>query len=130
MVGFLAAGPADEAALSPDEEAPPSGAAAITDLLVEPRWGRRGHGSRLLSAGVAHWLGDGFSTALAWAYQDDVATVKFLTSAGWAPDGATRALDVSDLLVPQLRLHVQLAERLQLAEQPAEADGEPGPADY
>ena len=28
----------------------PAGTAAITDLLVEPRWGRRGHGSRLLAA--------------------------------------------------------------------------------
>jgi GNAT superfamily N-acetyltransferase len=127
VVGFLAAGPADEAALSAEEAqaladrddevgddlpAFPPEVASVTDLLVEPRWGRRGHGSRLLAAGVAHWLDDGFTTALAWAYQDDVATVKFLSSAGWAPDGATRALDVSDLLVPQLRLHVQLAERL------------------
>jgi ribosomal protein S18 acetylase RimI-like enzyme len=122
MVGFLAAGPADETAQSAEEAQAPAGrdddrpafppdVASVTDLLVEPRWGRRGHGSRLLAAGVAHWLDDGFTAALAWAYQDDVATVKFLTSAGWAPDGATRALDVSDLLVPQLRLHVLLPER-------------------
>ena len=135
VVGFLAAGPADEAALSaeeaealagPDDDRPafPPEVASVTDLLVEPRWGRRGHGSRLLSAGVAHWLDDGFTTALAWAYQDDVATLKFLTSAGWAPDGAARALDVSDMLVPQLRLHVWLTQQL------AEADGQPGPADH
>jgi GNAT superfamily N-acetyltransferase len=135
LVGFLAAGPADEAALSAeeaeelagrDDDRPvfPPEVAAVTDLLVEPRWGRRGHGSRLLAAGVAHWLDDGFTTALAWAYQEDVATAKFLTSAGWAPDGSTRALDVSDLLVPQLRLHVKLTEQL------AEADGQPGPADH
>lgn len=132
LVGFLAAGPADEAALSPEEAerasgeaaSPADGVAAITDLLVEPRWGRRGHGSRLLAAGVDLWRADGFGTALAWAYQDDIATVKFLTSAGWAPDGATRALDVSDQLIPQLRLHVSLPQ------QGAEADGEPGPADH
>jgi GNAT superfamily N-acetyltransferase len=123
LVGFLAAGPADEAALAPDEQAPPAGTAAVTDLLVEPRWGRRGHGSRLLAAGVELWRSDGFGTALAWAYQDDTATVKFLTSAGWAPDGAARALDVADLLIPQLRLHVALPEEL------SEADGEPGPVD-
>ena len=34
------------------------------------------------------------------------ATRKFLTSTVWEPDGAARALDVDDMLVPQLRLHV------------------------
>lgn len=132
LVGFLAAGPADEAALAPEEDTPPQDAVAITDLLVEPRWGRRGHGSRLLAAGVDLWREDGFHTALAWAYQDDAAIVKFLGSAGWAPDGATRALDVEDQLVPQLRLHVTLdpAGSLDLPEQFAEADGEPGPLDH
>lgn len=142
LVGFLAAGPADEEALSPEEAAAsdpglPAFApdtVAITDLLVEPRWGRRGHGSRLLAAGVEHWYSDGFDTALAWAYQDDAATVKFLTSAGWAPDGAARALDVDDRLIPQLRLHVAIAEpppgREDSVEELAEADGEPGPVDH
>ncbi len=37
--------------------------------------------------------------------------MKFLTSAGWAPDGAARALDVDDMLVPQLRLHADLGEQ-------------------
>ena len=109
LVGFVAAGPADEAALAPDETPLPGDTAAVTDLLVEPRWGRRGHGSRLLAAAVDHWRADGFATALAWAYQEDVPMRKFLTAAGWAPDGATRALDVDDLLVPQLRLHADLS---------------------
>jgi GNAT superfamily N-acetyltransferase len=82
---------------------------AFTDLLVEPRWGRRGHGSRLLAASVDLWREDGFATAVAWAYDGDPATRKFLGSAGWEPDGAARALDVDDLLVPQLRLHVTLS---------------------
>jgi GNAT superfamily N-acetyltransferase len=107
-VGFLAAGPADEAALAPDEAPLAAGVAAVTDLLVEPRWGRRGHGSRLLSAAVDLWRADGFGTAVAWAYERDPATVNFLTSTGWEPDGARRALDVEDMLVPQLRLHVDL----------------------
>ncbi|MBX6723193.1 MAG: GNAT family N-acetyltransferase [Dactylosporangium sp.] len=108
LVGFAAIGPADDAALAPGEEALPDTVAAVTDLLVEPRWGRRGHGSRLLAASVDLWRTDGFATALAWAYQGDVATRRFLTSAGWRPDGATRALDVDDQLIPQLRLHVDL----------------------
>jgi GNAT superfamily N-acetyltransferase len=108
-IGFLAAGPADEQALAPEEPALPEGYAAVTDFLVEPRWGRRGHGSRLLSAAVDLWREDGFTEAVAWAYEQDTATQKFLTSAGWAPDGAGRALDVDDMLVPQLRLHVALS---------------------
>jgi GNAT superfamily N-acetyltransferase len=112
-VGFVASGDADEAALAPGEDADRLGpgatdVAAITDLLVEPRWGRRGHGSRLLAASVDRWREDGFTTALAWAFEADPATRKFLTSAGWEPDGATRALDVDDFLVPQLRFHAAL----------------------
>ncbi|GIH13694.1 GNAT family N-acetyltransferase [Rugosimonospora africana] len=125
LVGFLAAGPPDEVALAPSEEPGTLGdnVAAITDLLVEPRWGRRGHGSRLLSAAVDLWRPDGFDTAVAWAYQQDKATINFLTSAGWQPDGATRSLDVEDLLVPQARLHVSLIE------ESTEPDGEAGALD-
>jgi GNAT superfamily N-acetyltransferase len=108
-VGFAASGPADEQALAPEE--PPLGddIAAVTDLLVEPRWGRRGHGSRLLAASVDLWREDAFKGAVAWAYDADAAMKKFLTSTGWEFDGASRALDVDDMLVPQLRFHVALS---------------------
>jgi GNAT superfamily N-acetyltransferase len=108
LVGFAASGPADEQAMAPSEAAPDPAVAAVTDLLVEPRWGRRGHGSRLLAATVDGWREDGFVSAVAWAYEADPATRRFLGSAGWEPDGARRALDVDDLLVPQLRLHTRL----------------------
>jgi len=108
LVGFAASGPADEQALAPEEPPLPDTVAAVTDLLVEPRWGRRGHGSRLLAATVDLWREDGFTSAVAWAYDGDKATRSFLTSAGWEPDGAGRALDVEDMLVYQLRLHVDL----------------------
>lgn len=110
LVGFVAAGPADEQAAAPDEPAPPDPAttAAITDLLVSPAWGRRGHGSRLLAACVDQWREQRFTTAVAWAFEEDPATRSFLTSTGWEPDGARRVLDVDDLLVPQLRLHTRL----------------------
>lgn len=112
LVGFTASGPADEQAAAPGETSPPDAehTAAITELLVEPRWGRRGHGSRLLAASVDLWRADGFTTAIAWAYESDPATRGFLASAGWEPDGARRALDVDDLLVPQVRLHTHVAE--------------------
>jgi L-amino acid N-acyltransferase YncA len=75
---------------------------------VEPRWGRRGHGSRLLAATVDLWRADGFKSAVAWVYDADPAMKKFLASTGWEPDGAGRALDVDDMLVPQFRMHVAL----------------------
>ncbi|MFJ8685201.1 GNAT family N-acetyltransferase [Micromonospora wenchangensis] len=108
LVGFAASGPADAEALAPGEPetALGAGVVAVTDLLVEPRWGRRGHGSRLLAAAVDAWRGDGFTHAVAWTFDGDEATRKFLTSTGWEPDGAARALDVDDMLVPQVRLHV------------------------
>ncbi|EEP74036.1 GCN5 N-acetyltransferase [Micromonospora sp. ATCC 39149] len=108
LVGFAASGPADAESLAPNEpaEALGTGVVAVTDLLVEPRWGRRGHGSRLLAASVDLWRSDGFGRAVAWAFDADAATRKFLTGAGWEPDGAARALDVDDMLVNQLRLHV------------------------
>ncbi|MBG0559911.1 GNAT family N-acetyltransferase [Actinoplanes aureus] len=108
VVGFAASGPADELALAPEEQPLPDDVAAVTDLLIEPRWGRRGHGSRLLAAAVDNWRDDGFRTAVAWVYEADDVMRKFLGSTGWEPDGAGRALDVDDLLVPQLRMHVAI----------------------
>jgi GNAT superfamily N-acetyltransferase len=107
-VGFAAGGPPDDQALAPDEEPLADDVAAITDLLIEPRWGRRGHGSRLLAASVDLWREDGFKSAVAWVYDADAAMRKFFTSTGWEPDGVTRALDVDDMLVPQLRMHTRL----------------------
>ena len=40
--------------------------AQIAPLLVEPRWGRRGHGSRLLAAAVDHARADGFTRLITW----------------------------------------------------------------
>ena len=108
VVGFAASGPPDEVALAPDEDHTALGddVVAVTDLLVEPRWGRRGHGSRLLAACVDSWRIDGFTTAVAWTFVDDAVTSGFLESTGWRKDGASRALDVDDLLIPQIRWHV------------------------
>jgi GNAT superfamily N-acetyltransferase len=115
LVGFLALEPSDEEKT----------VAAVTELLVEPRWGRRGHGSRLLAAAVDLWRQDGLDEAQMWIFERDAAMTKFLTSAGWAPSGLYRELDVDDLLVPQVQMHVGLG----LQEIP-EADGEPGTLDH
>ena len=103
LVGFVASTPAEEAL-------DPATTAEVTALLVEPRWGRRGHGARLLAAAVDGWRADGVATAVAWAWEADAATRSFLTSAGWEPDGARRGLDTGSGVQPQLRLHVDVRE--------------------
>lgn len=108
LVGFVAFGPLDEDHMTPGE-APSPNVGGITELLVEPRWGRRGHGSRLLAAAVDHWRDDGVGAAVAWVFDQAPAMGKFLGSAGWALDGNTRALDVEDMLIPQSRYFAALS---------------------
>ena len=98
LVGFAASIPAEEPQ-----------AAELTALLVEPRWGRRGHGSRLVAATAEHWRGDGVHLGLHWAFEKDTVVIGFLESAGWGFDGLGRALDTGPRLVHQRRLHTQLS---------------------
>lgn len=104
LVGFAASGPAS------DEVLDPAATADLMTMLVEPRWGRRGHASRLVAASVEHWRGEGFTTAVAWAWERDPATRSFLTGSGWEPDGATRGLDTGPRVQRQLRFHTDLRE--------------------
>ncbi len=104
LVGFAASGPAS------DEELDPASTAELLTLLVEPRWGRRGHGSRLVAASVQDWRADGASTAVAWVWERDEASRSFLRSAGWAADGAARGLDTGPRVQRQLRFHTDLGE--------------------
>ena len=99
LVGF--------ASSAPDPESPP-GTVEVTALLVEPRWGRRGHASRLLSASVDSWRADGSTTAVCWAWERDAATLAFLTGAGWERDGAVRGLDTGPRVQRQVRLHTDV----------------------
>jgi GNAT superfamily N-acetyltransferase len=102
LVGFAASGPAG------DEDV--EGAVELMTLLVEPRWGRRGHGSRLVAASVEHWRGLGFPTAVTWVWERDPATRGFLTGTGWEPDGVARGLDTGPRVERQLRFHTDLRE--------------------
>jgi GNAT superfamily N-acetyltransferase len=106
-VGFTASSPAEDLET---EDPDPSTTAAFGPLLVEPRWGRRGHASRLLAAAVDHARGDGMTRAIIWIPENDAATRSFLTSAGWAPDGLARALDTGAGELREIRLHVWLTE--------------------
>ena len=106
LVGFAAVGPSDE------EDARP-GDAVIAALLVEPRWGRRGHGSRLLAATVDHLREDGLTRLVAWVPDGDRASALFFSSAGWEQDGTVRTLE-ADIpgggAVRETRWHVSLID--------------------
>jgi GNAT superfamily N-acetyltransferase len=104
-VGFAALGPAED--LEPDDPHQAT-TADLALIVVEPRWGRRGHGSRLLAAAVDHALADGMTRAIAWIPEADTVSREFLISAGWAPDGLARALDTGAGEVRQIRLHTSL----------------------
>jgi ribosomal protein S18 acetylase RimI-like enzyme len=106
-VGFAAVSPADD--LEPGDPEPET-TMSISALVVEPRWGRRGHGSRLLAAAVEHGRADGMTRAIVWIPEQDGASREFYVSAGWAPDGLVRALDTGAGEVREIRLHVALAE--------------------
>ncbi len=102
LVGFLASVPAT------DEDLDAATTAEVATLLVEPRWGRRGHGSRLLAATVDHWRGDGVTLGVHWAFEADTVVTGFLGAAGWGFDGLGRGLDTGPRVVTQRRLHTAL----------------------
>ena len=100
-VGFAAVGPSDE------EDAQP-GDAVVAALLVEPRWGRRGRGSRLLAAAVDHLRADAVTQLIAWVPDGDRASSGFYLSAGWERDGLVRTLEAEGGTVRENRWHAAL----------------------
>jgi GNAT superfamily N-acetyltransferase len=108
VVGFAAFGPAE---LTGGEQPSPEGPTTeVATLLVEPRWGRRGHGSRLLAAVVDLARGAGVARLQTWLLEEDAVSAGFLESAGWARDGWTRLLDTGAAPLRELRWHVLLEE--------------------
>jgi GNAT superfamily N-acetyltransferase len=65
----------------------------IEVLYVLPRWGRRGHGGRLLVGAAAELRRIGATAARWWLPESDKATARFLRGAGWSADGLRRELD-------------------------------------
>lgn len=92
------------AATEPDED----GTAVVAALLVEPRWNRRGHGSRLLAAVVDHARLDRTTVLLAWVLERDGAAIGFYESAGWQRDGWVRTLEQDGRTVREVRLHTSI----------------------
>lgn len=104
VVGFALAGPDDEAGAVRGQSGaaggPPGAAPAQTggvpaavptqiyELVVEPRFCRSGHGSRMLAA-VADLVGGAMRV---WIDARDEARQRFFSSAGFAPAGAGRTI--------------------------------------
>ncbi|WP_030175706.1 GNAT family N-acetyltransferase [Spirillospora albida] len=102
VVGFAAHAPAE------DDDTDPATTAELVALLVDPLHARAGHGSRLLAATVDLLRDDGTGTLITWTFEDDEVMRSFLGSAGWAPDGTARTLDMGDP-VRQIRLHTDIS---------------------
>lgn len=93
-----------------DPDTRPDDTAELIGLLVDPLHARAGHGSRLLAATVDLLREDGFATLISWVFEGDEVTRSFLGSAGWAPDGTARTLDMGEP-VRQIRLHTDIGVR-------------------
>jgi GNAT superfamily N-acetyltransferase len=103
IVGFAAYGPAE---LADGEQSHPAGPTTeLSTLLVEPRWGRRGHGSRLLAAGADLARETGAARLQVWLLEPDTVSAGFFESAGWGPDGWARTLDTGASPLREVRWH-------------------------
>ncbi|MDQ3403732.1 MAG: GNAT family N-acetyltransferase [Actinomycetota bacterium] len=107
IVGFCSAGVSPESESAAANAKPVEDAATVAligTILVEPRWGRRGHGGRLLAAaGEALRLG-GSTRGISWVPQENKASLGFFQRAGWTPDGVVRTLDAGGRPFREIRL--------------------------
>ncbi len=105
VVGYVVTVP------SADPDSDPIADGEVQELAVHPDHRRRGHGSRLLQAAADTLAADRFTRALTWLLATDDRGRRFLTEAGWGPDGAHRELDLDGsgaVRVKQVRLHTAL----------------------
>ena len=78
--------------------------AEVSALVVEPRWGRRGHGGRLLAAAADALRDHGARTGWAWVPEADAVSRAFYGHAGWTADGAVRGLDTGAGTLREVRV--------------------------
>ncbi|MGW9306384.1 N-acetyltransferase family protein [Saccharomonospora azurea] len=121
-VGFCVVGIAPEPEVAAADGTLPDDASRtgwVATLLVEPRWGRRGHGGRLLGTAAAGLRRRGAERGIAWVVQSDSASLSFYRGVGWNPDGTVRTLDTGERTIKELRLTGSLNLRLEHPEQSA-----------
>lgn len=107
LVGFCAAGPAPEDETAGADATPAKDSATValvSTLLVEPRWGRRGHAGRLLAEAGAAMRAAGAARGIAWVPEQDKASLGFYQRAGWVADGTVRTLDAGGRPLREVRL--------------------------
>ena len=107
LVGFCAAGPASAEDLADAGGAVPDDVAAVAvvaALLVEPRWGRRGHAGRLVVETANALRAAGAARGVAWVPERDTASRRFWERAGWEPDGTVRTLDAGGRPLREIRV--------------------------
>ncbi|MGH3942416.1 MAG: GNAT family N-acetyltransferase [Pseudonocardiaceae bacterium] len=106
-VGFVVAAPAPPGEVAAADGTLPADTAQtglVSTLLVEPRWGRRGHGGRLLAAAAAALRDSGATRGIVWVPAEDPASLNFYRRAGWSPDGTVRTLDTGGRPLREVRL--------------------------
>ncbi|WP_182354630.1 GNAT family N-acetyltransferase [Flaviflexus huanghaiensis] len=92
IVGFAALAPADQALAGAPEDN--RGILEILALEVPRNNGRKGHGSRLLSAIAEFAEQDQVAEMQVWIVVGDDAKTRFFQSSGFAPRGIQRSLDL------------------------------------
>jgi GNAT superfamily N-acetyltransferase len=107
VAGFVLAGPASPEDLTDAVGSVPDDAASVglvATLLVSPRWGRRGHGGRLLVTAAEALRTAGATRGVTWVPERDAASRAFYARAGWEPDGTVRTLDAGGRPLREVRL--------------------------
>lgn len=107
VVGFCLAGPAPEEDVADAVGEVPDDAGRVglvATLLVTPRWGRRGHGGRLLVTAAEALRSGGGVRGITWVPERDAASRAFYRRAGWEPDGTVRTLDAGGRPLREVRL--------------------------
>lgn len=106
-VGFCVVGAAPDSEVAEADGTLPADAATtglVATLLVEPRWGRRGHGGRLLAAAAETLRNLGATRGVSWVPEADRASVSFYDSVGWPTDGVVRTLDAGGRPLREVRM--------------------------
>ncbi|MET9227973.1 GNAT family N-acetyltransferase [Lentzea sp. NPDC003310] len=114
VVGFAVASKApDEEVAKADGSLPEDAATtALVSVLVEPRWGRRGHGTRLVAEAGRRLHETGATRGIAWVPEADKASRNFYERLGWTGDGTVRTLDAGGRPLREVRVSGPLSVRL------------------